>query len=77
VQVGDFVQRLLGVGDSQYGRIIAAADGRHHDWLVTAGGYTYRDREDQLSVIPRRPDRTEPPGSWQSPLRQHLTYLPG
>lgn len=55
VKVGDYVQRLLGAGDSGYGWIIASADGPDHDWLVTAGGHTYRDREGQLRLVPRTP----------------------
>jgi hypothetical protein len=64
VQVGDFVQRLKGTGNFEYGRTIAPVEDAVDEWLVTAGGLTFRDHASQLLVLVPAPDVAE----WGDPV---------
>ena len=48
---GNFVERALGSGDARYGVVIGRDPARENCWLVTAGGRTYSDAEDYLSLV--------------------------
>jgi hypothetical protein len=51
MHVGDFVERLLGARDSRFGRVLATADDKTGEWLVSAGRHTYVDDEKNLVFI--------------------------
>lgn len=48
---GIFVERALGSGDARYGIVVGRDPARENRWLVTAGGRTYSDSEDYLSLV--------------------------
>lgn len=51
MQVGDLVRRNTGSGHAEIGRILARDPVDPTVWLVTAGGRTYHDAENDLALL--------------------------
>ena len=62
MRVGDLVRRKHGSGADELGRLLARVPETDRTWLVTAGGKTYRDAEEELELVYRRSAADSDPG---------------